>query len=318
MGCFLTKPRGKTGKVFAFFKKNRLVFACEISIIAKTLNMPITYPCLRPQPYPQQRDANQRHKPCLWQQPPTSNHTPCQAENAPLVFSRKNRIFAFEISAIFQRLNMQKQRSISDNNTLRKRIGELPNNSILFRSDFPEYHAEFVGATLSELTEAGVLVKMAQGIYTKPKRSRFGVVLPSVDKVAQAIASRDHAQIIPSGITALNILGLSTQVPMIYTYLTTGSERIIQLAHRQLILKRGVPKNFCYSTRLIALLVQALRALKQDHVGEEEHQIIQQLILKEPNKGALIKDVNKMPAWMKHIVKPMLNEESDGKVVGKK
>ena len=143
-------------------------------------------------------------------------------------------------------------------------------------------------------------------IYAKPRWSRFGVVLPSVDKIVQAIAARDNAEILPSGMTALNVLGLSTQVPMKYSYLTTGSERTIKLKNQEIRLKRGVPKNFCYKTKLIALLVQALKALKQQNVGQEEIQVIRSLISKEPDRIALAKDVDMMPNWMKRIVKPML------------
>ena len=192
------------------------------------------------------------------------------------------------------------------NITLRKRIEALPEDTVLFRSDFPEYHSEFVGETLAELTQEGLLVKLAQGIYAKPRWSRFGVVLPSVDKIVQAIAARDNAEVLPSGMTALNVLGLSTQVPMKYSYLTTGSERTIKLKNQEIRLKRGVPKNFCYKTKLIALLVQALKALKQQNVGQEEIQVIRSLISKEPDRIALAKDVDMMPNWMKRIVKPML------------
>lgn len=194
--------------------------------------------------------------------------------------------------------------------TLRQRIETLPEDSVLFRSDFPDYHSEFVGGTLSELTNEGVLVKLAQGIYARPRKSRFGVVLPSVEKIVQAISKRDNAKVIPFGMTALNALGLSTQVPMNYTYLTTGSERTISLKNQQVVLKRGVPKNFCYTTRLISLMVQALRALKQENVGQEEIQTIRTLITREPDKESLTKDVDMMPAWMKIIVKPMLDNEN--------
>ena len=192
------------------------------------------------------------------------------------------------------------------NITLRERIESLPEDTVLFRSDFPEYHSEFVGETLAELTQEGLLVKLAQGIYAKPRWSRFGVVLPSVDKIVQAIAARDNAEVLPSGMTALNVLGLSTQVPMKYSYLTTGSERTIKLKNQEIRLKRGVPKNFCYKTKLIALLVQALKALKQQNIGQEEIQVIRSLISKEPDRIALAKDVDMMPNWMKRIVKPML------------
>ena len=206
---------------------------------------------------------------------------------------------------------MSNEHSIKDGETLRKRIEAMPEDSVLFRSDFPEYHSEFVGETLTELTNEGVLVKLAQGIYAKPRMSRFGVVLPSVEKIVQAIAVRDNAKVLPSGMTALNALGLSTQVPMNYTYLTTGSQRTVKLTNRQVVLKRGVPKNFWYETRLIALLVQALKTLKQENVGQEELQIIRSLIEKEPDKGTLAKDVDKMPAWMKRLIKPMLKPHED-------
>ena len=202
---------------------------------------------------------------------------------------------------------MDKEYSFTDNYTLRERIEAMPEDNVLFRSDFPEYHTEFVGCTLSGLAADGVLIKIAQGIYVKPRKSRFGIVLPSVDKIVQAIAIRDNAEVLPSGTTALNALGLSTQVPMNYTFLTTGSERTIILANRKVTLKRGVPKNFCYKTRFIALLVQALKALKQENVGNEELQTIHMLITNEPDRDLLIKDVDMMPIWMKRIVKPMLN-----------
>lgn len=202
---------------------------------------------------------------------------------------------------------MNKESYIEESKTLKSRIKALPVDSVLFRSDYPEYHSEFVGSTLAELTESGVLFKMAQGIYVKPRKSRFGLVFPSIEKIVQAIAMRDNAEVLPSGTTALNALGLSTQVPMNYSYLTSGSERTIKLANRQVVLKRGVPKNFCYKTRLIALLTQALRALKQENIGDSEIQIIRELIAKETDKESLTKDVDAMPGWMKRIIKPMLN-----------
>lgn len=146
-----------------------------------------------------------------------------------------------------------------DSTTLKQRIEAMPEDCILFRSDFPEYHTEFVGNILTELTNDGTLVKIAHGIYTKPRKSRFGIVLPSVDKIVQAIATRDNAKVLPSGMTALNSLGLSTQVPMNYTFLTTGSERTIILSNRKVVLKRGVPKTSVIELALFHYLFKHLR-----------------------------------------------------------
>ena len=64
------------------------------------------------------------------------------------------------------------------------------------------------------------------------------MVLPSVDKMVQVIAIHDKAEVFLFSMTALNTIGLSTQVPINYTYLTTGSERTIKLSNRNVILKR--------------------------------------------------------------------------------
>ena len=76
----------------------------------------------------------------------------------------------------------------------------------------------------------------------------------------------------PSGVTALNKLRLSTQVPTKYTYLTSGSGRVLTLGNRTIELKRSVPKNFVFQTVLAALLVQALRTLGQKNVDVYKRQ----------------------------------------------
>ena len=44
--------------------------------------------------------------------------------------------------------------------TLKQRIEAMPEDCILFRSDFPEYHTEFVGSILTELTMKVHLLKL--------------------------------------------------------------------------------------------------------------------------------------------------------------
>lgn len=190
--------------------------------------------------------------------------------------------------------------------TLRQQILSSENDTIFFRNDFPQYHPESVGRVLADLTNKGELVRIASGIYVKPRISRFGPVMPSIEHIVKAISVRDKAQILPSGEAALNALGLSTQVPMSYSFLTTGSARNLAIGKRQIILKRGVPRNFAYRTQLIALIVQAFRSLGEPNIGKKELEQIQSLIINEPDKEALANDVKMMPEWMKRIIKPMI------------
>ena len=73
---------------------------------------------------------------------------------------------------------------------------------------------------------------MARGIYCYPKIDTelgLGVIYPSFDDIAQAIAKRDKAKIVPAGAYAVNKLGLSTQVPMNAVFLTSGESRKIEI-----------------------------------------------------------------------------------------
>ncbi len=192
--------------------------------------------------------------------------------------------------------------------TLSQQILSASDGSIFFRTDFPQYHPESVGRTLSGLVEEGLLVRIASGIYLKPKQSKYGAIMPSIDQIVRAIAERDKAQVLPSGVTALNALGLSTQVPMTHSFLTTGSARTLYLGDQKVILKRAVPRNFAYSTQLIPLLVQALKSLGEQNIDEEILSRMRELIKQEKEVKTLAEDVAMMPAWMQRIVKPMLNE----------
>lgn len=221
------------------------------------------------------------------------------------------KIATFDVGKINKTSNMK----IATAQTLKDRILSQADNTILFRSDFPDYHQESVGRVLSALSEDGVLLRLAQGVYVKPRLSRFGPILPSVDHVAEAVALRDHAEILPCGETAMNLLGLSTQVPVSDTYITTGSSRVLQVGNRRLEFKQAAPRNFVYHTKLAALLVQALRAMGEKNVGEEELAHIQSISLREKDKKALLADIMKMPGWMKRklsdIAKQLEHETVD-------
>lgn len=189
---------------------------------------------------------------------------------------------------------------------LRQIIEEIPSGNVIFRTDFPQYNAEFVGNVLAKLVEENLILKLGQGIYYRPKMSRFGAVKPSVTQIAESIAKRDNTKILPVGETALNELGLSTQVPMNYSFLAVSSGRTIKLGNQTIVFKRGVPRNFAYQTTLMAYLVQALKALGKDNVGETELTQIRKLIRQEPEQDKLRQDLMLVPIWMRKLLSPII------------
>lgn len=190
-----------------------------------------------------------------------------------------------------------------------KRVENMHEGQILFISDFSDLNGneKVVSRALSAEEKKGNVVRLANGVYLRPKNTRFGIVYPSVDEMVKAIANRDKAKVQPCGMTALNILGLSTQVPTKYTYLTSGSSRKLRLGNRQIELKRSVPKNFAFKTMLGALLMQALKSLGEKNIGNQEIAQIRKLIDSEKRMELFKLDLLLMPIWMRKLITNVIN-----------
>lgn len=190
-----------------------------------------------------------------------------------------------------------------------KRIENMHEGQILFISDFSDLNGneKVVSRALSAEEKKGNIVRLAKGMYLRPKSTRFGIVYPSVDEMVKAIAHRDKSKVQPCGMTALNMLGLSTQVPTKYTYLTSGSSRKLKLGDRLIELKRSVPKNFVFKTTLGALLMQALKSLGEKNISKQEIVQIHKLIDNEKRMEHFKLDVLLMPIWMRKLITNIIN-----------
>lgn len=122
---------------------------------------------------------------------------------------------------------------------IRERIELQGENTLYMVRDFADLNNDgLVIRALSRLEKEGMLVRISQGIYLYPMRNRFGILKPSIDDIAVAIAQKDKAGIIPSGLTALNKLALSTQVTMNAVYLTDATAREIKIGNRTIVFKQ--------------------------------------------------------------------------------
>ena len=190
---------------------------------------------------------------------------------------------------------------------LKTRIEGLDAESVFFVSDFLDISSDKeISKMLSELEVQGVVTRLAKGIYCKPRMTRFGTLYPDVRTIVEAVALRDHAQVLPSGATAANRLGLSEQVPMKNTFITSGSSKVLTVGKQEVRLQRAVPRNFAYRTHLAALMVQALKATGKQNVGNEELWALKRAIGANEEKEAFRQDVMQMPIWMKKILMPLL------------
>ena len=189
---------------------------------------------------------------------------------------------------------------------LRERILRQKDGKVIFIDFFDDYQDGHVRNILMELTREGVLVRLSKGVYYKPVRTRLGILYPEVEDVIAAIAKRDHAKILPTGNTAMYQLGLTTQIPMNYEFLTNGAARKLTIDNRTITLKHGVANNFAFKGKLMPVVHQAMRAIGAANIDETMLGQIRSLLQANPEPRTMKHDMQLLPAWERKIVQSLI------------
>ena len=161
-----------------------------------------------------------------------------------------------------------------------------------------------VDQALSRLQRAGRIRRLTQGVYEFPKiHPRIGVLSPSPEGVAKAMAERTGSRITISGAKAANLLGLSTQVPMQNVFWTEGPSRTIRIGNQTVSLKHVAPSKMIGAGTEAGIVIQAVRSLGEKGVHEiPVHTLAKRL------PGAVKRAVKRLtptaPAWSQ----PVLNQ----------
>ena len=167
--------------------------------------------------------------------------------------------------------------------------------------------------TLSDLTKKKKIRRVARGIYDYPKYSELlqKELSPDIEQVARAYARKFNWKIEVSGDTALNILGLSTQVVGNYTYLSNGSNKKYILENGTTIeFKKSSLKNIGFKHKESSLIVQALRTLGKDRVDENIINSIRKQI--EPSKfQKILNDTKSSTVWIYETIKQICKADID-------
>ena len=193
---------------------------------------------------------------------------------------------------------------------IRQRITKGKTGKIIFAKDFTDIgNDELINKVLFRLEKEKTLVRLSHGIYLYPFIDKeLGVMLPAPETIAKAIAKRDNARILPTGNHALNLLGLSTQVPMNVVYMTDGSPRKVNIGKRKITFKKTSPRNFKCKGKIIPLMVTALKTIRKDNVIPEYIIRLEQVLSQSENKQILLNDVNHAPAWIKKLLIPLISK----------
>ena len=157
---------------------------------------------------------------------------------------------------------------------------------------------------LSDLAEANKIRRVARGLYDYPRYSDLlqKTLSPDIDQVANAYARKFNWRIEVSGDTALNLLGLSTQIPAQYIYLSDGPSKSYDVMGVALNFKKSSLKDIGFKHRESTLIVQALKALGKEHLNTEVFAKIREQIAKE-SFAKILRDTQGSTGWIYEAIK---------------
>jgi hypothetical protein len=166
-----------------------------------------------------------------------------------------------------------------------------------------------VDMALKRLTEANRIRRVLRGVYDYP---RFSELLqenlsPDIHQVALALQRKFGWRIQPDSSVALNLLGLSTQVPSQFTYQSDGPDRIYKIDKTRLQFSHVAPKEIAFKHEESGIIVHALRGLGPDRIDDR---VIAQIRhwLPIPKRAKVLKDTDRVTDWVYRAVQRICKE----------
>ena len=166
-----------------------------------------------------------------------------------------------------------------------------------------------VRKALQQLTNEQMLVRICHGVYYYPKIDRelgLGILMPSKESTALAIAKHAGLKIVPTGAFALNALGLTTQVQTVVAFLTNGRARQINLGDGRYIhfFHSSSQRLFEYNSYRMILIIQAMTELGENGMTDDVLSILaEQLSL--VSERDFIHDIKLAPIWAQTILREL-------------
>lgn len=156
-------------------------------------------------------------------------------------------------------------------NKILSRIKEK-NYGAFTSSDFVDIdNYKLISKTLERLEDDKIISRARRGVYYTTKYNEIlGIEeSPDINEIALAIARQFNIVIIPSGNYALNIIGLSTQVPSKYIYITNGPYNEYDVGNNKIYFKHSTSREITNIPYKILVSIQALKTLGKDNIDNK-------------------------------------------------
>ena len=189
--------------------------------------------------------------------------------------------------------------------SIKNKIKTSKTESVFVAADFADISDRAkIGVCLNRLEEEGIIKRILRGVYYKPEFNSFlgEYVAPNPDTVANALARNYGWTIVPCGDTALNLLGLSEQVPAQWVYVSDGAYREYSYGNATLYFKRTAKKELSNMSPKSALIVQALKTCGKDGVTPKMIERLRSVTTDEERK-ALLSETQYATSWIYETIK---------------
>lgn len=183
---------------------------------------------------------------------------------------------------------------------IRKRVLTAEDGTLFIASDFADIaDTGTVRSALYRLVQNGNLRRILNGIFEKPKFSRLlnEYVAADPDAVAKALARSYHWTIAPCGNTALNMLGLSTQVTAVWSYISDGPFKTYRWNNTKLEFKHRTNKEITGLSYMTILVIQALKTLGRENVTSKTIRVLRSR-LSENDKATMLVEAAESTDWV--------------------
>jgi predicted transcriptional regulator of viral defense system len=177
--------------------------------------------------------------------------------------------------------------------------------TVFSSNDFLELASgQTIRRVLNRMAERGEIRKIMRSFYYRPRYSKLlnEYEAASPHQIAVAIARKFNWNIAPSGLTALNLLGLSSQVPAKWTYICDGSYKTIQFDNIIIEFKRKNNREITGMSHKTSLVIQAISELGKNNISETDIARVQ-ASLSETEKRELLKEGRSTLPWIYEIIK---------------
>lgn len=193
---------------------------------------------------------------------------------------------------------------------IKKRIELVEPGTVLPTSDFTDIASTTtVRKCLGRQVEEKNIRRIMDGVYEKPIYSKLlkEYVPANPERVAYAIARSFHWTIAPCGDVALNKLGLSTQVPVVWSYISDGPYRKFSWDNITLSFKHRTNREISFMSETTILVVEALKTLGKERIDEG---VIQSLRNRLPDveKKTIIEEATGVSEWIYTVIRKVCAE----------